>query len=220
VYKELVDDEIKFYQYFGMSRHQFYYLLQKTGKDEYYLPRRKRDGGIFARSKLGKYFETHLGIPEDKQLPRTSCLAPFAIVGDEACLLKTYLMRPYPGSQSRGYNKKGIFNYRLFQARRVVENSFGILSRKFQIYKTTLQSLPENADRIIFVTCILHNYLREQGVYLSDLGSSAKGRSKLTKTPNQGGSAHQSAFEVRDKLKQFFNSQSGTVPWQNERVQC
>jgi len=27
------------------------------------------DGGIFAHSKLGKYLETHLGIPEDKVLP-------------------------------------------------------------------------------------------------------------------------------------------------------
>jgi len=30
----------------------------------------------------------------------------------------------------------------------------------------------------------------------------------------------ESAFEVRDKFKQFFNSPSGSVPWQNERVQC
>jgi len=57
-------------------------------------------GGIFAHSKLAKYLETHLGIPEDKQLPRTSCLAPHVIVGDETFPLKIYLMRPYPGSQS------------------------------------------------------------------------------------------------------------------------
>jgi hypothetical protein len=29
LYKELADDETKFYQYFGMSKHQFNYLLQK-----------------------------------------------------------------------------------------------------------------------------------------------------------------------------------------------
>jgi hypothetical protein len=34
---------------------------------------RNSDGGIFAHSKLGKYLETHLHIPEDKQLPGTSC---------------------------------------------------------------------------------------------------------------------------------------------------
>jgi len=72
---------------------------------------RNSDGGIFAHSKLGKYLETHLGIPEDKQFPGTSCLAPHVVVGDEAFPLKTYLLRPYPGSQSKGDNKKIIFNY-------------------------------------------------------------------------------------------------------------
>ena len=30
--------------------------------------------------------------------------------------------------------------------------------------------MPENADNVIFATCILHNYLRDQGVSLSDMG--------------------------------------------------
>jgi hypothetical protein len=59
---------------------------------------RNSDGGITAHSKLGKYLETHLGIPEDKQLPGTLCLAPHVIMGDEAFPLKTYLLKPYPGS--------------------------------------------------------------------------------------------------------------------------
>jgi hypothetical protein len=87
-------------------------------------------------------------------------------VGDEAFPLKTYLMRPYPGSQRKGDNEKSIFNYRLSRARRVVENAFGILSQKFQIYQRTLRSLPENAGNIIFASCILHNYLGVQGVGL------------------------------------------------------
>jgi hypothetical protein len=33
VYNELADDEITFYQYFRMSKHQFNYLLQKIEKD-------------------------------------------------------------------------------------------------------------------------------------------------------------------------------------------
>jgi hypothetical protein len=67
---------------------------------------------------------------------------------------------------------------------------------------------------------MLHNYLRDQGVGLSDMGSSANVGSNLTKIPNQGGSAHQSSFEIRDKFKQYFNSPSGSVPWQNKKVQC
>jgi hypothetical protein len=89
-------------------------------------------------------------------------------------------MRPYPGSQNKGDNEKSIFNYRLSRARRLVENAFGILSQKFQIYQTTLQSLPENTG-IIFATCILHNYVRDLGVSLNDIVSSANVRSILKK---------------------------------------
>jgi len=100
----------------------------------------------------------------------------------------------------------------------VVENAFGILSQKFQTYQRTRHSLPENADIIIFANFILYNYLRDEGIGLSDMGSSANVRSNLTKLPNQRRSALESAFEVRNKFKQFFNSPSGSVPWQNERV--
>jgi len=105
----------------------------------------------------------------------------------------------------------------------MVENAFGILSQKFQTYQRTLQTLPKNVYNSNFATCILHNYLRDQGLGLSDMGSSANVRSNLTTTkkkPNRRGRAHQSTFEVRDKFKRFFNSPSGSVPWQHERVYC
>ena len=111
-------------------------------------------------------------------------------MGEEAFSLKTYLVKPYPGSQSKGDNERNIFNYMLLRSRRVVENAFGLLSQKFQIYHRTLQSLPENADNIIFATYILHSYLRDQAVGLSDMGSYANDQSKLTKIPKQGGSAY------------------------------
>jgi hypothetical protein len=48
-------------------------------------------------------------------------------MGDEAFPLKTYLLKPFPGSQSKGDNEKSVFNYMLSRSRRLVENSFGIL---------------------------------------------------------------------------------------------
>jgi hypothetical protein len=77
----------------------------------------------------------------------------------------------------------------------VVENAFGILSQKFKIFHRNLQSLLENAD-IIFATCTLHNYLREQDVGPSDMESSANVRSNLIKIPNHGGTVHQNTFQV------------------------
>ena len=67
--------------------------------------------GFLHIQNLGNILETHLDIPEDKQLPGTSCLAPRVIVGDEVFPLKTYLMIPYPGWQNKGDNEKSIFNY-------------------------------------------------------------------------------------------------------------
>jgi hypothetical protein len=57
---------------------------------------RNSDGGIFAYSELGKYLETHLGFPEDKQLPGTLGLAPHVSMGDKAFPLKTYLIETLP----------------------------------------------------------------------------------------------------------------------------
>lgn len=59
------------------------------------------DGDIFANSNLGKSLDSEkLNVPEDCAFPGTNNVAPYVILGDEAFLLKRYLMRPYAGTQS------------------------------------------------------------------------------------------------------------------------
>ena len=147
-------------------------------------------------------------------------LSPSCYYGWRGFSSENLLLETLPRIAEQRGNEKSIFNYMFSRSRRVVENVFGILIQKIQIYQRTLQSLPENTDNIIFATCILHSYLRDQDVGLSDMGSSANDQSNLTKVPKHAGSAQWSAFEVGDKFKQIFNSPSGSVPWQNERVQC
>lgn len=172
------------------------------------------DGGIFSRSKLGVGLEKNtLNIPPENMLPGTTCSAPYVLVGDEAFPLKSYLMRPYPGTQIDD-NEKRAYNYRLSRARRVVENAFGILSHKFLIYQRTLNLDPENANVIVYATCLLHNFIRDDNLADFKGNDSQHSQNNLINMHGQGGNAPQAAFNVREKFKAFFNSPAGALPWE------
>lgn len=99
------------------------------------------DGGIWANSDLGKCMEARtVDIPNPEVLKGTCNRLRFTLVGDEAFPLKQYLMRSYPKSQLNGESGKmrRIFNYRLSRARRVIENTFGILCSRWRILSRRL----------------------------------------------------------------------------------
>jgi hypothetical protein len=125
-------------------------------------------------------------------------------------------MRPYQNRKAKGTRRRAYSIIGFSKPEDWWKMRLEYQARNFKFIKG-LHSLPENAH-IIFATCILHNYLRDQGVGLRDMGSSANFRSNCTKIPNQGRRTHQSAFELRDTFEQYFNSPSESVPWQNERV--
>lgn len=172
-----------------------------------------------SHSKLGKALDQNkLNIPPKEALPGTTNNVPYVIIGDEAFPLKTYLLRPYPGKQLH-CNEKRVYNYRLCRARRVVENAFGLLSQKFRIYNRRMQVKPENAGIIILSTCVLHNFIKiYDGKSTYDNIQTNEEHStpiNLTNISLQGRNATREAFDIREIYKHFFNSPSGSVPWQN-----
>ena len=67
-------------------------------------------------------------------------------------------MKPYSG---RGLSQEEeIFNYRLSRCRRTIENTFGILSARWRIFRRPIKAKPENVDHIVKACICLHNYLR------------------------------------------------------------
>lgn len=100
---------------------------------------REGDSGIFSRCNLGKAIkENTFQIPLPTNLPGTDIVLPHVVLRDEAFPLLNNLMKPYPRNQSLIDRSKAIFNYRLSRARRIVENSFGILTNRFRIFSTPI----------------------------------------------------------------------------------
>ena len=85
---------------------------------------------------------------------------PYFLVGDEIFPLKTWLMRPYPGTLDKDQR---IFNYRLSRARRTIENAFGILCAGWRIFYTAIRAKVENFENFVLPCLALHNYFRLTG---------------------------------------------------------
>nr|CAI5833246.1 unnamed protein product [Callosobruchus analis] len=69
-------------------------------------------------------------------------------------------MKPFPGAQIKG-SKQRVFNYRLSRARRVSENTFGIISSVYRILRKPVLLEPERAKKVVLAVIYLHNYLRK-----------------------------------------------------------
>jgi len=134
-------------------------------------------------------------------------------------------MRPY-ARRNLIDNQQRIFNYRLSRARRIIENAFGILVAKWQIFQRSICLKLETAEAIVQATCCLHNfiistnysnnrYIQEDFVDREDLnGKLIKGnwRSMIQHSTINGmgrvganiGSI--AAMKQRDTLAQYFVS--------------
>lgn len=194
---------------------------------------RHSDGGVFANAEFGKRFvRGELNMPVNGCLPGTNRRVPYCIVGDAAFPLRPNLMRPYPGKFLP--HDEGVFNYRLSRARRVIENTFGILATRWRIFRRPIIANPDKAIAIVKATCCLHNYLQKKTSYASpDVDSedragnliSGRWRSEMHDPSNlcpvgRVGSNMRSneASAVRNTFKEYFNSAIGRLEYQDSIV--
>ena len=82
---------------------------------------------------------------------------PFAILGDEAYPLKTYLTKSFAG-KDLSFEER-VFNYRLSRARRSVVCAFGILTAKWRLLNKAIETNVNKAERIVRCICLLHNII-------------------------------------------------------------
>ena len=118
------------------------------------------DCGVLANSLLGKGLESNkIQLPPDEPL---DCCAfsplPYYLLGDDIFPLKIWLIKPYLGKTLTEEQK--IYNYRLSRWRRVIENTFGILSARWRIFHRPIRATVEHMGRYVLAALALHNYLR------------------------------------------------------------
>ena len=108
------------------------------------------DSGVLLNSEIGQRFEENsLEIPCAEKL--NGChleKLPYYLVGDEIFPLKSWLMRPYPGKLSE---EQRVYNYRLSRARRVIENTFGILVARWRLLRSTIRAAKENMSAMLWL---------------------------------------------------------------------
>ena len=95
------------------------------------------------------------------QLPRrpdnsTSDL-PYVLVGDEAFALRKDLLKPF--SQKQLTNECRVFNCHLSRAWRVIENTFGIMASRFQVFHIEINLKSKRIVTVVLFCCVLHNFL-------------------------------------------------------------
>lgn len=180
---------------------------------------RLSDGGVFWESDLAKALEENsLNPPEDKPLPGRNKIVPHVIVADAAFALSTHILKPYPFRNMT--KEQRIFNYRLSRARRVVENTFGILANRFRVLLNTIPLKPEKAKIITQACCALHNFLKKEmkNTYLgNDPNDEVDRRYRFVYSLSRQnyGRPRNEAISIREEFKEYFNG-CGRVPWQDD----
>ena len=215
---------------------RYRYLLVDIGEDG-----QQNDSGVFSNCEFGKAMDNNeLGFPPACSLPNTDIVLPHVFVGDAIFALSTSLMRPYAG---RGLPEdERVFNYRLSRARRTIENTFGITTSRFRIFRRPIIASSGKVTRIIKAVVVLHNFLM---AHESSLPVDARKYCPVGFVDTEDAEANVTAGawrehvlndtglcplrpvrvrypflakQVRDSFKDYFVSNEGQVSWQLKHV--
>ena len=101
--------------------------------------------------------ENRAGVPLPVPLPIADQPELYHFVGDDAFALQTWVMKPF--SHRSQILRERINSYRLYRARRVVENAFGILCQRLRCFLTTMHQRPYTIIVITNCAYVLHNLI-------------------------------------------------------------
>lgn len=177
--------------------------------------------------------EGKVNLPKKRVLLGRDKESPYVFVADDAFPLKPCIMKPYSGHQHKGSIER-VCNYRIFRARRIVENVFGISASVFRVFRKPMLLQPEKVEKVTLACICLHNYLRcnlsknkynpagsfdvehidsgivEDGAWRKDQQTSQS----FFNFQQTARKSSVEAMEIRKEFADYFVSEQGQVPWQ------
>jgi len=188
------------------------------------------DAQLFQASELREAIESgDIGFPAPDPLPHDDRDMPYFIIGDDAFPLRTWMMKPF--SRRNMQHDERIFNYRLSRGRRIVENAFGILANRFSILLTTMRQRTETVEEIVLACCTLHNVMRTRYPHAQNavldqeddnhevIPGAWRDAANMHDMENiRGAYVTNEAKKQRLYLKHYYNSDVGSVPWQEQMI--
>ncbi|KAH7935651.1 hypothetical protein HPB52_011178 [Rhipicephalus sanguineus] len=99
---------------------------------------------------------------------------------------------------------------------------------RFRILRRAINLLPKNVDYIVMACCVLHNFLRDDAIYMSQCyddvtaqeqeKSGCDGTALMSLQPPVGHNYTRSAAATRDLYCDYFVSVHGAIPWQQKHA--
>lgn len=176
------------------------------------------DGGVFLSSSFGEMFNNmKLKLPKPRKLyDDKPILFPYVFVGDEAYALHKNMMKPF--AKASLTRERRIYNYRHSRARRIVECAFGMMAKKFRVFELAMLVHPDVSKKVVLACCVLHNIIRVKEGHLHEVYDEIINISEDCDTEVEAvrARAAKAAYKVRDNFLEYFNSPTGSVPWQEQ----
>ncbi|XP_050437787.1 uncharacterized protein LOC126843996 isoform X2 [Adelges cooleyi] len=178
---------------------------------------KESDCNVFKMSAFGKkLYADKVNFPPEQCLPgdNQGVPQPFVLVADEAFALNKNLLRPFPGRTLN--DERRIFNYRLSRARQYIECSFGILSKKWRVFQTSMLVEPNFAVIITKACCVLHNFVRRRDGY--NFKDSLDCSMDSIAEKRGVGNSQTNAKDVREYFVKYVNHSSHALSWQSKII--
>lgn len=117
------------------------------------------DGGVLSNSSFGKRLDSNgINFPQPTPLPGLSSTFPYFIIADAAFPLKNQIQKPYGGRNLD--DVKTSYNTKLNSVRKVIENAFGILVKRWRLLMKPIEADPCHLDKFIKAAIVLHNFIK------------------------------------------------------------